>query len=94
MKELSRKFIDAYAVKENMVWHFNPPTCTASHMGGVWERTCTCMIGVIKRVMIAILPRTVRLTDEILETLFCESECIVNGRPLTKAVTIHVIPYH
>ena len=34
--------------------------------------------------MVAILPKTVRLTDEILETVFCEAESIVNGRPLTK----------
>ena len=26
----------------------------------------------------------VRLTDEILETVFCEVEGIVNGRPITK----------
>ena len=49
-------------------------------MGGVWER----MIGVFKKVMTAVLPRTVRLTDEILQTIFCEVENIVNGRPLTK----------
>ncbi|XP_071830918.1 uncharacterized protein [Apostichopus japonicus] len=78
MRDLSNKVIHAYAVKENFDWHFIPPT--ASHMGGAWER----MVGVIKRVMSAILPSTVRLTDEILGTLFCEVESIVNGRPLTK----------
>ena len=34
--------------------------------------------------MAAILPRTVRLTDEILETLFCEVESMIDSRPLTK----------
>ena len=78
MSELSQKFIDSYAVKHDLVWHFNPPT--ASHMGGLWER----MIGIIKRILLAILPNTVKLTDEILETVFCEAESIVNSRPLTK----------
>ena len=78
MEQISRKLIKAYAVKEDMIWNFNPPA--ASHMGGVWER----MIGVIKKVMVAILPKTVRLTDEVLLTVFCEAESIVNGRPLTK----------
>ena len=64
--EVSKKVIDAYAVSKGIAWNFNPPT--ASHMGGAWER----MIGMIRRIMAAILPRTVRLTDEILETLFCE----------------------
>ena len=78
LKELSQKIINTYAVKHSIMWHFNPPK--APHMGGVWER----LIGVVKRVMVAVLPRTVRLTDEILETVFCEIEAIVNGRPLTK----------
>ncbi|KAJ8019307.1 hypothetical protein HOLleu_42169 [Holothuria leucospilota] len=77
MKRLSQKSLSAYAVKGDVVWKFNPPY--ASHMGGVWER----MIGVFK-VITAVLPRTVRLTDEILQTIFCEVENIVNGRPLTK----------
>ena len=55
--EVSKKVIDAYAVSKGIAWNFNPPT--ASHMGGAWER----MIGMIRRIMDAILPRTVRLTD-------------------------------
>ena len=78
MNRLSRESIDKYMLREDIEWKFNPPT--ASHMGGVWER----MIGLVRRVLAAILPRTVRLTDEILSTVFCEAECIVNGRPLTK----------
>ena len=48
-------------------------------MGGAWER----LIRTIRRVMLAVLDNT-RLTDEILETVFCEIENIVNSRPLTK----------
>ena len=78
MNEISEKYVHAYATQRDITWHFNPPA--ASHMGGVWER----MIGVIRRVLQATLPRSVRLTDEILQTVLCEVECIVNGRPLTK----------
>ena len=60
-----------------MVWHFQPPS--ASHWGGVWER----MIGMVRRILPAILSKTC-LTDEILHTVFCEVEGILNGRPLTK----------
>ena len=41
------------------------------------------MIGMVRRILPAILSKT-RLTDEILHTVFCEVEGIINGRPLTK----------
>jgi hypothetical protein len=78
LKELSQKDIETYALQRNIDWHFNPPL--ASHMGGAWER----MIGCARRVMEGMLVGPVRLTDDILETLFSEVESIVNGRPLTK----------
>ena len=78
LKDISVKLVQAYAVENDIRWSFIPPA--APHMGGAWER----MIGVIKRVMKGLLPRGTRLTDEILETLFCEAESIVNNRPLTK----------
>ena len=67
----------AFAIKHKIDWKFNPHT--ASHMDGAWER----LIRTIRRVMLAVLDNT-RLTDEILETVFCEIENIVNSRPLTK----------
>jgi hypothetical protein len=57
-------------------WEFNPPL--ASHMGGVWER----QIRSVRKVLSGILAKEV-LDDEKLETLFCEVESIINGRPLT-----------
>ena len=48
-------------------------------MGGIWER----MIRTVRKVMTAIM-KGCRLTDEVLETVFCEAESIVNSRPLTK----------
>ena len=61
---------------KNIKWIFNPPT--ASHMGGSWER----QIRTVRRALEAILKGQV-LDDERLDTVFCEVESIVNGRPLT-----------
>ena len=58
-------------------WHFNPPH--ASHFGGVWER----LIRSVRRALGATCLQQVT-TDDTLLTLFCETESIVNGRPLTK----------
>ena len=77
-KELIPEVVKAYAVKQNIEWDFIPPA--APHMGGVWER----MVGLVKRAMAAVIPNDSRLSDEVLQTLFCEIESIVNGRPLTK----------
>ena len=38
----------------------------------------------IRRVLVGILHPNVRLTDETLNTVFCEVENIVNSRPITK----------
>jgi hypothetical protein len=82
--ELQRELKDhpefhQYSLQNELEWCFNPPH--ASHMGGVWER----LIRSIRKVLTYMLQSNpVRLTDEILSTLFCEVECILNGRPLTK----------
>jgi len=47
-------------------------------MGGVWER----QIRTVRKVLTSILGEQV-LDDERLNTLFCQVESIVNGRPLT-----------
>ena len=67
-----------YSVKQGFEWHFNPPS--ASHMGGIWER----LIRTIRKVMVGLIGTHCRITDEGLETLFCEVEFIVNSRPITK----------
>lgn len=77
VRQLDRRQIQAFSVQHEVEWHFNPPH--ASHMGGLWER----MIRTIRRVMSAVL-KDCRLNDEVLVTLLCEVEAIVNSRPLTK----------
>ena len=58
---------------------FNPPS--ASRMGDAWER----MMGLIKRILGALLPRK-QLSDDILQTILLEVEAIVNSRLLTDVV--------
>lgn len=77
-KRYSRETLASYGANHGIEWVFIPPH--APHMGGVWER----MVGVIKRVLKAVTGRATRLTDEILSTFLCETESIVNSRPLTK----------
>ena len=60
---------------------FNP--LLASHMGGLWER----MIRTVRKVMFGILGRSIRLTEDILQTVMCNVENIVDGRPMTKITT-------
>ena len=77
MKDMDKTIIEKYSLENGVAWHFNSPA--APHTGGVWER----LIGVIKRVLNSMLLKA-SLNDEILDTLLCEAENIVNSRPITK----------
>lgn len=74
--------IKSFLAQEGIQWDFNPPT--GSHHGGVWER----LIRIVRKVLCGLMNElNVRLTDEALQTLFCEVESIVNSRPITKLST-------
>ena len=75
---LDRKALAHGARRRAVEWIFNPPH--ASHHDGLWER----MTRTVRRVLGAILSHNARLTDEILHTVLCESDNIVNSRPLNK----------
>ena len=77
LKQLDHDKIYAHCTKQNIQWHFNTPD--APHMGGVFER----MVQTVKRVLMAVIGNN-QLNDEILCTLLCEVENIVNSRPITK----------
>ena len=79
LKELDRNKIIQAARRHEVQWTFTPPH--NSQAAGSWER----QIRTARKVLSALLSRTpVALTDEILTTLFCEVECIMNSRPITK----------
>ncbi|XP_043247468.1 uncharacterized protein LOC122394566 [Amphibalanus amphitrite] len=59
---------------------FNPPH--ASHMGGVWERLIRCARSVLTSLLVA---NGEQLDDELLRTLMCEVEDILNSRPISIA---------
>ena len=63
-------------LQKGITWIFNPPS--ASHHGGVWERLIRST-----RKIIGGLVKKQNLDDESLQTLMCEAESIINGRPLT-----------
>ncbi|KAL5010875.1 hypothetical protein ScPMuIL_013180 [Solemya velum] len=71
--------IGGFLSQRHIEWGFNPPA--ASHFGGVWER----LIRSVRKVLFSLMhSQVIRLDDEGLQTLFCEVEAILNGRPLTE----------
>ena len=67
-------------LQKGIRWNFHPPA--GSHHGGVWER----MIRSVRKVLNSTL-NLQSLDEEGLQTVFCEAEAILNGRPITKAST-------
>ena len=63
-------------LQKGIAWIFNPPS--ASHHDGVWERLIRST-----RKIIGGLVKEQNLDDESLQTLMCEAESIIDGRPLT-----------
>ena len=57
-------------------WKFIPPK--ASHCGGIWEH----MIRRTRQILLSLLSSQLTM-DEVLLTLMCEVERILNDRPLT-----------
>ena len=81
LQSMDQGKISAEMLKENCDWmtfKMNPPS--ASHAGGVWER----QIRTIRSVLSALLEKSASSLDgESFHTLICETEAIVNSRPLT-----------
>ena len=76
--------INNFCKQKNIEWTFNPPH--ASHFGGVYEREIRTIRKILSSLMIE-FSNKVRLTDEMLQTLMCEIENILNSRPLTAVTT-------
>ena len=78
LRQLDRSKIVSTARRKDVEWSFNPPH--ASHQGGLWER----MIQTIRQILVALLTPNARLSDDVLNTIMCEIENLINSRPLTK----------
>lgn len=80
IKEWNQCHINDVLLQKGIKWSFNPPT--GSHHGGAWER----LIRSVRKVLNSIL-KVQNLDEEGLQTVLCEVESIINGRPITKAST-------
>ena len=79
MKAWNQQKINDSLLQKGISWHFNPPA--GSHFGGVWEH----LIRSTRKILYSLLrEQNVKLSEESLQTLFCEVEAIMNGRPLTE----------
>ena len=79
LAQLDRAKIVQAARRRTVAWEFNP--ALASHHGGVWER----MIRTIRRILLALLRSSPVMNDDIMHTVLCETENVINSRPLTKS---------
>lgn len=75
LKEVDNEEIEQRLVKFGINWEFIP--VRTPHFGGCWER----MIGCFKRAISAVIPENRYLNDEMLHTVFVETEYILNSRP-------------
>ena len=78
LRQIDSSKVVQVARRKGIDWSFNPPL--ASHQGGVWER----IIRTIRKVLLALLTSSPRMTDDVLHTVLCEVESI-NSRPITKS---------
>ena len=81
LMKLDQGSISRECCSKEIEWHFNPPT--ASHFGGAWER----LIRSVRRTLKSICAQQVFNSSEVLATLLCEAEAIINSRPLTRVTS-------
>ena len=76
-QSLEESRISGYLSQKDIQWHFDPPA--SPHRGGIWER----FIQSCKEALKVVLHGQV-VTNEVLETVFSETEALVNSRPVTE----------
>ena len=81
LTEMKNDKVRAFLLENECDWfEFQMNVPSASHMGGVWER----QIRTARNVLNALLDQAgTQLDEESLSTFMCETEAIVNSRPLT-----------
>ena len=81
IEEWNSVIVSNWLRQKSVSWKFNPPG--ASHFGGIWER----QIRSVRKVLNGLLSeQPIKFTDELLCTLLCEVESILNNRPLTEII--------
>ena len=84
VRSLNQNCIENWMLQQEIDWKFQPPS--ASHFGGAFERE----IRTVRKILNSMLnEQLLKLSDEYLNTLFCEIEAIMNCRPLTE-VSQHI----
>ncbi len=81
LAEMNKDKVRSFLVERECDWFdfvMNVPS--SSHMGGVWERQIRTARNVINALL---LQAGTQLDEESLQTFLCETEAIVNSRPLT-----------
>ncbi len=78
LSNLNHSKIENAMLQKGIKWVFNSPA--ASHQGGVWER----QIRTVRRILSALLKEQ-STNKDILHTVMCEVESIINSRPITSA---------
>nr|XP_021329205.1 uncharacterized protein LOC110439111 [Danio rerio] len=76
IQQLDNYKIERALQPKGIKWIFNSPA--ASHQGGIWER----QIRTARRILNSLLKEQT-VNDDCLQTIMCEVESIINGRPLT-----------
>ena len=80
LKDLNQEQLQRELASRGANWHFIPPG--SPHMGGCWERLVQSVKTALKAVTKERSPK-----EEILQTLFAQTEFTVNSRPLTHVST-------
>ncbi len=78
IKELNTSKIAKGLQQKGVQWHFNP--LAGSHHGGTWE----WLIHSVRKILNVTVKEQL-LDEESLHTLLCETEAVINSRPITKA---------
>lgn len=77
IKGWNQSKISETLLQKGITWIFNPSA--GLHFGGIWERQIRSVRKILNQTL-----KQQSLDDERLQTLSCEVEAIVNGRPITK----------
>ncbi len=81
LREMNQERVRSFLLENECDWfNFEMNVPKSSHMGGVWERQIRTARNVLNGIL---LQHGAQLNEESLRTFLCETEAIINSRPLT-----------